>query len=186
MDRTASPKLYQRVQRQLAAADVDAELAEVHGVLCGLLCAGRPEPLETWLAELFDNAEPGDLLVDECRDSLRKLYRDTLADMEEPGLGFSLLLPGEDRPVDERARALGEWCQGFLYGVGLSGVSPVGDLSQEAREALRDFAEISRVDEQGVSGGEEDEEALTEIYEFVWVAAMLIREELVHGREGRQ
>jgi hypothetical protein len=157
----------------------------VHGALCGLLCAGTTDPLDAWLRELFEDSEPGDLLVEECRTSLHGLYRETLSEMDDPGLGFSLLLPDDERALAERTRALGEWCQGFLYGVGLSGVAADEHLSPEAREALQTLSEITRVDVEQAAGAEEDEEAFEEVYEFVWVAAMLIREELVPGEGGR-
>jgi len=180
MHRTADPRLYPKLQRQLAAADIDVEPSEVHGVLCGLLCAGRGDALDLWLGELFAGAEHGDALVDECRQALTGLYRDTLDDIDDPGLGFSLLLPDERHSVRVRTGAASAWCQGFLYGLGLSGITPERDLSDETREALQDISEITRVDLSAVTDSEGDEDALIELTEFLWVAAMLIREELGH------
>jgi hypothetical protein len=178
MDRTADPRLFQRIGRQLAAADIEAEPSEVHGVLCGLLCAGRPDALDRWLDELFAGVVSGDLLVQECKDALRKLYRDTLADIDDPGLGFSLLIPDEHHSVRERTAAVRGWCDGFLYGLGIAGIARDRDLSAETREALNDFSEITRVDVDQVTDSEADQESLIELTEFLWVAAMLIREEL--------
>ena len=45
-----------------------------------------------------------------------------------------------------RAEAVSGWAQGFLYGVGLAGVSPERDLSEETREALADISEVTRLD----------------------------------------
>ena len=34
---------------------------------------------------------------------------------------FELLLPDDDAPLEQRATALSQWCQGFLYGFGTGG-----------------------------------------------------------------
>jgi len=150
-------------------------------VLCGIICAGQDEALEPWLGELFAGAEPGDALVDGCRQGLTYLYRETLADIDDPGLGLSLLLPDEAHSAQARIGAVSAWCQGFLYGVGVSGITPDRDLSDETREALSDIAEITRVDVSAVTDSEADEDALTELSEFLRVAAMLIHEDLARN-----
>ena len=76
------------------------------------------------------------------------------------------------------ATALRDWCEGFLYGFGIAGVSPDHALSAEGREALRDIGELTRLDAEQVAEGESEEGALTEIIEFLRVAALLIREEV--------
>jgi len=54
----------------LASADIESQAAEIHGVLCGLLCGGAADLESIWLDELFADTQPGDLLVEECRDAL--------------------------------------------------------------------------------------------------------------------
>ncbi|MET0094287.1 MAG: UPF0149 family protein, partial [Sedimenticola sp.] len=80
-----------------------------------------------------------------------------------------------------RARGVSEWCEGFLYGMGVAGVDPEVRLSGETREALNDLIEITRMDVDVLEDDEEDEDALVEVGEFLWVAAMLVHEELVNG-----
>jgi hypothetical protein len=69
-----------------------------------------------------------------------------------------------------------------LYGLGLSGVSE-RRFSGEIREALRDLAEITRMDQQKMEASEESEEAYMELSEFIRVAAMLVREHMIAGLE---
>ena len=76
-----------------------------------------------------------------------------------------------------------DWCRGFLYGLGLAGISD-RDLSEQTREVFHDFTEVTRLDLAGLEEGEDNEDALTEIVEFLWVAAMLVYEERVAAREG--
>ena len=181
---TPDSKRYERLQRMLASADIESQAAEIHGVLCGLLCGGATDAESIWLEELFADTQPGDLLVEECRDALIRMHEETLAEIEGPGPGFSLLLPEDEASVQARAEAVSAWAQGFLYGVGLAGVSPERDLSDETREALADISQVTRMDIDGISESEQDEDGLVELTEFLWVAAMLIREELVHSRGG--
>lgn len=173
------PLNYERVERQLASADIELGAAEVHGVLCGLLCSGYEDAQACWYGELFTANSDGDLLEQECRASLDQLGRETEDAIGGPGLGFTPFLPDDTVSLRQRATAVSEWCQGFLYGVGLTGVAPGQQLSDETSEALNDFAEISRMDTQSLEESEEEEDALTEIIEFLWVAAMLVYGERV-------
>ena len=174
---------YPRIARSLAGAGVDASPAEAHGIACGLLCAGEPEAFGRWERELLEAAGEGDLLAEECRRGLRRLYEGTVAAMDDPAMGFAPFLPDDERPLVERALALREWCEGFLYGFGLSGGTPERALSAEGREALRDFGELTRLDAEGVADSEGEETALAEIVEFAWVAALVIRDECREYRE---
>jgi uncharacterized protein YgfB (UPF0149 family) len=151
-------------------------------MFCGLLCGGATEPETLWLEHVLDGLDSADLLVQECRQGLDDLGAETREAIDGPGMGFTPLLPGDGRPLSERARALALWCQGFLYGVGVTGTRDE-HLSPEGAEALRDLASISQLDSGKAEGSEEDEEAYTELTEFVWVAAMLIHEERAPLRE---
>lgn len=179
--------LYQPLAQCLAASALSPSPAEVHGILCGLICAGHPQAEATWLAEVGPEAPGADLpaqdLPRECRGQLDALAARTRADIEGPGLGFSPLLPPEEAALHERAVAVYDWCRGFLYALGLTGIGE-RDLSEQTREVFRDFIEITRLDLEDLGEGEDNEDALTEIVEFLWVAAMLVYEERVAAREG--
>ena len=92
---------------------------------------------------------------------------------------MQLLLPDDENSLATRASAVSQWCQGFLYGIGLSGHAFEQQLTDEAREALEDIASFTRMDVAGIDESEEEESALVEITEFLWVASMLIRETLL-------
>ncbi len=176
---------HERVARQLASADLELSASEVHGVLCGLLCAGRQDALELWFAELFEGSDPDDPLVAECQQVLSQLHGETREAIEGPGLGFQPLLPDDERPIRERAEAVRDWSQGFLYGVGVAGVSPERELSDHTREALQDFSDITRMEIEGLTDDEEDEDDLMQVTEFLWVAAMMVYDDLVHDETAR-
>lgn len=177
---------YERVARQLASADLESSASEVHGVVCGLLCAGRTDALELWFSELFEGSDSQDPLVAECQQVLSRLHAETREAIEGPGLGFRPLLPDDGKPIRLRAEAVRDWSQGFLYGIGLAGVSPERELSDHTREALQDFSDITRLDTEGLTDDdEEDEDDLMQVTEFLWVAAMMVHDDMVHDETAR-
>ncbi|MGD2117715.1 MAG: UPF0149 family protein [Chromatiales bacterium] len=175
-------ELYRQLQRDLDAADASMQAAEVHGVICGLLSVQKDLP-QGWLTELFDQAGEGDLLVAECRQQIQRIHELTAGQMDGPGLGMSLLLPADDQPIQVKARAVADWCQGYLYGVGIAAGDVEKCLNEDGREALQDIAEVTRMDIDALQDIEEEQDALTEITEFLWVAAMLVREHLSAAEE---
>ncbi len=167
---------HEELERRLNTLGLDTSAAESHGLCCGLLCAAAEAPEETLVATLLADADPADLLVRDAGEALAALARATREAIEGVGLGFEPLLPSDEAPIPRRARGLGDWCQGFLYGVGLAGVDDKA-LAADTREALRDLAAIAQVDDQDEEESEEAAEALEELAEFVWVAAMLLYED---------
>jgi len=159
-------------------------------MLCGLICGGSAAPESAWLDLLLPvpplnpdaDATQGQA-VQPARAALGRLARRTLERIAGPGLDFPLLLPDDSRALAERATALYDWVRGFLFSIGVLGLAE-RDLSAQAQEVLRDFADITRLDLNQLQEDEENESALTELTEFVWVAAMLIYEERAVPRTG--
>ena len=175
MGLAASEPTHETLQQRLESAGLDTDGSELHGILCGLLCAGVRDPEAAWLAEVFeDGVDPQDLLVQECRQELGRLFAVTLEQLAGGGMAFSLLLPNDDRPLQERAGSVSRWCQGFLYGTGLAGRDDEEARSEEAAEALVDIAEIARMDVVHIGADEAEEASLFEIVEYLRVAAMLL------------
>jgi len=137
-----------------------------------MLCARCADVQQRWLDEVVRENPP----VGQQQAALQELYRQTEADLTPPSMGFHALLPSDARPLRERASALVEWCQGFLYGFG---VSHPGDreLSDGVRVALEDLTQFTHIELQSLRGTDEDEAAYLQISEFVWVEAMLIYHE---------
>lgn len=183
---------YDRISDLLAATELSASPAEAHGILCGLICGGDPKPKETWLAQLFAGTSTGaqtvDLIETEGRRDLEQLADRALEEIGGPGLGLTMILPPEDDPLEARATGVYDWARGFLFALGLLGISE-SDLSDHTREIFSDFTDLTRMDLSDLEDDEENADALTEITEYIWVAAMLIYEERVTGpaeRKARQ
>ena len=164
---------------KLSHGNLDAaELAECHGLLCGLLCGNSGITVGEYLTHLAAMqlmVEPGEALA----GVMVETWEGTRKQLEDEELGFQLWLPDDDEPLEERAISLAQWCSGFLAGLG-SGCS-LERLSEDAREALADLMEISRAEISSSLGdaseNEEDEGAFAEIVEYVRIVALSLFEE---------
>ena len=169
---------HERLEQALRRADALTGAAEGHGALCGLICAQGRADRAAWQAQVMGEREPGDVLAREAESLLEALYEQTVEQLNDTALGFRLLLPDDDQPLGRRAEALGRWCQGFLFGLGLGGIRAERELPEDVREILRDLAEISRVEFDVEGAGEAEESAYAEIVEYVRVGVLLINEEM--------
>jgi len=172
---------YQELNEQLAVSELGPSAAEAHGILCAMLGTGEPRAAESWIAELLAGADGADRSTADpstkaCRRSLQDLAARTRTEIADPHLGFTPLLPEDSAPLAERAVGLYDWSCGFLYGLGLAGVD-VSRCPGPLREVCDDFAAITHLDLKDLDDSEENEQALTELTEFVRVAAMLVYEE---------
>ena len=162
---------------------VDLGAAECHGLLCGLICASPDAQGEDWLALLDETEHAVHAGPDaQQRQQLLLLYEQTEQQLQADDFSLELLLPDDDEPLQHRTRALVEWCQGFLYGAGNGRISLETDLSDDVREILADFSEISRASYDSDEDNDEDEAAYIELVEYIRGAVMLIFTEL-HTRE---
>ncbi len=151
--------------------------AEAHGTLAGLLCAGTVNDCDSWLVAVLGNADHVGDLSAEDHSLLDSLFDATRRVLDEEMYSFDLFLPDDEAPLNERAQALGEWCRGFLYGLGAGGSHQT--WPEECKEIVRDLVEIARLDQDAED--EADEAALMELTEYVRVGAQLIHSELRHS-----
>ena len=178
MNQTPSPlPSFERFSQLLNAIDLDVGASEIHGVIIGLLCVGHTDAHAAWFADLFADRSPDDLQVQELRQLLGQLYQASIDQLNDEGNVFTPYLPGDGVSLQERAKCLSEWCQGFLYGLGLAGIDP-HRLMGDANEALLDIAEFTRLDYENLASDEASETAYAELQEYLRVATLLIREEL--------
>ena len=161
---------YQTLWDRIGAAGLTYSPAETHGILTGMLCART----SNWREVLCDQLDVETADAQECLEELDSLWLHTATELRDGQMPLSLMLPGEAAPVNERALALRDWAQGFLYGFGLGGEQQQDLMNSDAGEALRDFSEISRMDVETFGDHEEAEEALMQIEEYLWVATSLI------------
>jgi uncharacterized protein len=159
-----------------------AELAECHGILCGMLCGENGNTAQDYFAHLASlefAVEPGSAL----HETMVEAFDMTVQLLADEELRFSLWLPDDEEPLGERTDSLAHWCTGFLAGMGVGG--PLPALSGEALEALQDVRQIAAAgfldpasDSSSDAHNEENETAFFEIVEYVRMVTLMLREEL--------
>lgn len=153
----------------LASSGHPVSPAELHGLLLGRSCAGAGFDIDPWLVDAAEllGAAPQDT-VRQALIGLQEMVKTELSGSE---VTIVLLLPGDDAPLQERASALGQWCQGFLGGFGLT----VRDaaLSAEAMEVLQDLSAIAQV-QNALDESEDGENDYMEVTEYLRVAPLLL------------
>jgi len=179
---SAIPPLdYERLRDSLAAAGAVVSIAELHGGVCGALCAGGVVAARRWLAESLDD-EQLDASPGAVADDLEDLIGASAKMLDDGELKFEPLLPSDDAPLAEQVEALAVWCQGFLSGVGSTAPAAASSSAEgdALGEILRDFVEISRagLSEDEAAGQDQPDFALAEIHEYVRVSVQIVFEAL--------
>ena len=170
---------YGDVQQVLTAARAVSDAPEAHGTLTGALCAAVSYDFDDWLGELFTDGTCGSA----AEAALRELFDITRRALISQQMAFNALLPDDEEPLVQRAAALGQWCQGFLYGLGTSSIRNADDLPEQIAEVVRDLTAITQVGVDASESEEANEAAYTELVEFVRVGVQLLFDELAPYRE---
>lgn len=164
---------FTELDRLLRRIGAPVDAAECHGALCGAVCAPG-DGIDAWLEhtlEGVDSARRGDAPA-----ALRGIAEQVRRQLRGRDMAFAPMLPDDDEPLAARAASLGEWCEGFLFGIGTARITDFDRYSDTIQEALRDLVEIARV---GVpaDGDEDDEAAYLELVEYLRVAVQLVHDE---------
>ena len=174
-----TPTQYTDLASVLARLGYPESAAHYHGTLCGVLCRLLPEevdPVRLLGAELVTAYDA------DARRTLAWTRDQALDALADTGEQFAPLLPGDEVPLRDRARALAQWCDGFLYGLSSERKLVLEDCSDEVREALSDFADFTRAGVQSVEDLDSEEEAYTQIIDYLCVSTRLLYWQL-HPRQ---
>ena len=158
----------------LGSANLERDFAEGHGVLCGRICSGRDVDVADWIDWVLGDEAEGD--VERCRAVLRAVSNETMDQLASPECVFRPFLPDDDQPLEWRCAELVRWCEGFLYGLGASGVPDWSVLGDDAREVLADLGAFTRL--QAGRASAEAERDYCELVEYLRVGVMLLKEQL--------
>lgn len=167
---------YEMLQAALSGAGVESGSAEIHGLLCGIVCRGDVDTTN-WSSVLAAAGTPLDTVPEELRRTLAGLMAASAGSLSDGQMHFSLLLPDPETGIRVRADGIASWCQGYVMGLALGGSSGMEGLSPEAREAVADLIQISGAMADRDGDAETQDKALSEIEEFVRVAVQLIYED---------
>lgn len=172
---------YHHFEEKLAGLVPDhSAAAQWHGLLCGLICAGRPVDAEVWFDCAMTFSGQSAVMPVETGAALRAVYertRDQFNDGSD-GIEFDLFLPDEEAALGLRADALKLWCEGFLYGLSTGGLARNVQLSVDATEFIQDLAEFCKIGHDESESTESDEFHLLELIEYVRAGVLLLYDEL--------
>ena len=141
--------------------------SECHGFVCAQLCMNAETDVSSWRQCLGGEGE-------QFESTLARISQATAKELEATDFSFDLMLPSEEATVAVRADALAQWCRGFLFGLGSSGLTEAG-LTGECRELVEDMERISRARAELKEG---EEFALMELIESVRIGALSVYHEL--------
>jgi hypothetical protein len=162
---------FEELEAALESLGAPVSAGEAHGALCGRLAVSGHWTAADWIRELApDPVESGQLVAG---DVLEMVFQDVQSTLTRDQMEFSPLLPAEDAPLEVRTAALAAWCAGFLHGTGTGGIGG-GEVPEEVREVLRDFVEIGQAIVGEADGEEANEEAYTELVEYLRVSVQLV------------
>lgn len=106
---------FDQVDAALVRQRLGVDAPELHGLMSGYLAAGGALNEDGWLAQLHVDADAGGPI----EPILQTLLQVTRFALEDPDLGFELLLPDDESALAERIDHLFLWCQGFVAGFAL-------------------------------------------------------------------
>ena len=178
---------YAELSASLESAGAVVAAAEVHGGVCGALCAGGEPAALRWLADCLVDQE---LSADAApvANALQGLVEASWRALSDESFAFEPLLPDDEAPLAEQVEALALWCHGFLGGVASNAGagSDASDSSAKAAfdEVLVDFAEISRagLSDEEAAGEDQPDFALAELHEYVRAGVQVVFDELAEPR----
>ncbi len=170
-------ELYRPIDDWLVDQNCDIRASEVQGLLAGLMAANIQVKPDEYVAHLavYADLQPG--AITQIASTLENLFGGLHESWSGIGLDFEMLLPEDDELIEERADALGAWCESFLAGLGLSGrLLTERKLSEDVRKALEDLSEIARIEANG--DDESLEKAFADVSEHVRLGSLLIATEV--------
>ena len=114
---------FDNIQLLLVEQDCHMGAAEIHGLAAGMLCVSIDAEFDRWLVAIFDEPAEVDALSNATKQDLFAVFAGTAELLQEDDFSFDLFLPDGDEYISLRAKALSEWCQGFLYGFAYMGMT---------------------------------------------------------------
>jgi uncharacterized protein len=168
---------YKNFSDDISTLNLSVSSSNLHGVICGYLCAGAIRGGDAYIRALMA-AHPKNETTRTAALALFNLFAITEQQMNRQICEFELLLPDEQEPLDLRAKAFSEWCEGYMQGAALVGLEQHDFENEETKEALQHISEFANLDYQTIEISEEDERSFMEVCEYTRVAVMHIHTDL--------
>ncbi|MCP4410599.1 MAG: UPF0149 family protein [Gammaproteobacteria bacterium] len=175
---------YDDIDNALRQAESQYSASGCQGVACGMLVVDNASSASAWIGEMIEDADSADLPGIETRQILNRFFDTTREQLGNAEMSFTLLLPQDEQvSLHQRVEEVTRWCEGFLCGMAIAGLTDDNTLEQDSAEILSDIVEISKA-WVGEDRDEENEAAYSELVEYLRVGALLLREELQRLQDG--
>lgn len=176
---------YQVLDEALKGAGSNWNAAQAHGLLAGKLAVIGGGTGQEWLGLVLDGADTTSALGKECARLLGELFQETARQLSERMSEFAPLLPDENDDAALRTEALAHWSEGYLHGLVSS--QHADELKKRLAEEpvagiIKDMLAITQATVEDDGDSDANEEAYTEIVEYLRVAAQIVFEELAELR----
>jgi len=166
---------YIKISQLLHDNRVDNSVAEIHGLVTGLLCTGNPEADPEDVGQLL---QPPQTLPDLTRKLLQQLANTSREQLSSLEYNFQPLLPPDENGLPERVIALAQWCDGFTVGFAAGYFLPESMLGVEVREILTDFSQFAGMGDSVTDLTDQDEVDYMELVEYVRMAAIMVYQQV--------
>lgn len=166
---------FETIYQLLEPYEPPVDPAFLHGLWTGLIVGEQYCKPEEWLELAWDTDEHiWPTLSPKAQTVLLQLAEQTIVGLSTFDFGFWLLLPNDEVPLQLRADAVNDWCEGFIYGLNNQRYQN-RLLTGDGAQALADITKISEM-EFGIIESEEEERSYFEIVEFVRIAVLTIHQ----------
>ena len=178
---------YLYINELLERYNLASDAAECHGALSAVLCIMGESGFDVWsqqhLPEITKVAAEGDALAKQTCQLFKDWYEQVELGLKGDDFDYSLMLPDDDELLEDRLEGLSHWCQGFILGLSLAGLTKAEDISEEIGELVKDIGDMSLItsnDDSGSEATQEEENDFMELVEYLRVGVMLFYETLQH------
>lgn len=159
--------------------------SQAHGLLCSRLAVLGEDGGADWLGQVLQDFDSGSVAHGDGVELMEGVFTETYRQLAAQQSEFMLLLPDDSGSAAVVTLALAEWCEGFLHGLvsDVQGDALKHKLAVEPlSEIIKDMLEITRASADDDGDAEANEEALTELIEYLRVAVQIVYEELGEHR----
>ncbi|NRA55051.1 MAG: UPF0149 family protein [Gammaproteobacteria bacterium] len=167
---------WQQLTSSVKMAELGATASECHGIVCGLICGGISLEDSSWYGAFNDLMNDGLALPIDLKKVMQQAFDNARGEFLAEEYQVRLLLADDEQYLNERAKSLAQWTESFLTGLAIGNESGK-EMSKDVKEALADLNQIAKIDSE-IEDGEEAEQFLEEIIEYVRVSAILCFSEL--------
>ncbi len=168
--------MHAELTEALIVARIAVDPAQAEGTLTGMLCLQPQMSMAKWIGVILEDTA-SETVTQAALEELSGCGTRTRDMLQSDDLEFTPSLPPDAVALNERLRALGEWCSGYLYGLAVAGLADFDALSEQGREFIEDVTDLTRL----VARPEPeaiDESRYMELVEYVKIGVLSMADEL--------